>query len=322
MNPAADPQPHDAAAIAADVLGAPAATAERFPTGLAHFVYDVRLVDGRRAVVRMSRRDDIAAARGAVYWSSLLRPKGVPLPELLHADLSLARCPFPVVVLERLPGDDLGIIYRKLGRRELRALAERLAAVQAIVSALPPGRGYGYATSYDGRFAHAGWGGVVAAGMARSRARIRGGGIVDEHLVDPIERAAERFADYFARIAPTPFLHDITTKNVIVHAGRLSGIVDVDDLCFGDPLLLLALIRMALLADDLDSFYADQWREIVRPDAEQAAALDLYTALYCLDFIGELGQRFNRAASAPVDAAYLARLNSLLAELSRRCASG
>lgn len=74
MTSLADPEPHDAAAIAADVLGASAETAVRFPTGSAHFVYDVRLVDGRRVVIRMSRRDDIEAARSAIYWSSLLRP--------------------------------------------------------------------------------------------------------------------------------------------------------------------------------------------------------------------------------------------------------
>src|SRR5947209_2858710 len=104
MDATADPTPHDAGAIAADVFGAAAETVARFPTGSGHFVYDVRLVDGRRAVIRMSRRDDIEAARGATYWSSLLRPKGVPLPALLHSDLSLTRYAFPVIVLARLPG--------------------------------------------------------------------------------------------------------------------------------------------------------------------------------------------------------------------------
>ena len=312
----ADPVPHDAAVVASDVLGVPAERVARFPTGRRHFVYDVRLADGRCVVVRISRRDDIEAARGATYWSSLLRPKGVPLPVLLHSDVSLQRWAFPVMVLERLPGDDLGMIYQRLGRRQLRALAERLVSIQAIVAALPPGRGYGFVTSYDCEFPHADWGAVVAALLARSRARIRAAAIVNEGVVDAVEAAAERFAGYFSRIAPVPFLHDITTKNVIVHEGRLSGIVDVDDLCFGDPLLLLALVRMALLAHGLDPAYFEQWLDIVRPDAEQAAAIDLYTALYCIDFMGELGQRFNLAASASVDAAYLARLRMLLRRLS------
>jgi hypothetical protein len=41
--------------------------------------------------------------------------------------------------------------------------------------------------------------------------------------------------DALDAIRATPFLHDTTTKNVIVtHDGVVSGIVDVDDLCFGD----------------------------------------------------------------------------------------
>jgi hypothetical protein len=107
---------------------------------------------------------------------------------------------------------------------------------------------------------------------------------------------------------------------VIVHAGRLSGIVDVDDLCFGDPLLLIALIRMALLAHGHDPVYFEEWLDIVRPDALQRAALDLYTLQHCVDFMGELGQRFNRAEAASVDPGYFARLYALHAQLLDRIA--
>src|SRR5262249_43979250 len=95
---------------------------------------------------------------------------------------------------------------------------------------------------------------------------------------------------------------------------RLSGIVDVDDLCFGDPLLLVALIRMALLAHARAATYFDCWVEILRPDAEQRAAIDLYTLQFCLDFMSELGTRFNRT-EARVDPAYLARLRTLYGSL-------
>jgi hypothetical protein len=317
---AAEPTEQDAAVIAADVLRAPVEGATRFRTGAAHYVYDVRLGGDRRVVVRMSRREDIDAARGAVYWSRLLRPKGVPLPDLLHADVSMTRHRFPVIVLARFAGDDLGVVYERLSRQELRRLAERLVAIQAIVTALPAGRGFGYATSYEGAFAHASWRAVVAASLERSRRRIRTAGIVAETVVDAAEAAAERFAGYFTRIKPTPFLHDITTKNVIVHRGRLSGIVDVDDLCFGDPLLLIALIRIALLAHGLDPVYVEEWLDIIRPGAEQSAALDLYATQYCVDFMSELGQRFNRTQAAPVDPSYLARLHRLHAQFLDRIA--
>src|SRR4249920_3280794 len=138
----ADPTAREAAAIVAEVFGEPAATIVRFSIGSSHFVYDARLASGRTVVVRLSRPEHIEEVRGAVYWSHLLRPKGVPLPDLLHADLSMMRHPFPLVVLERLPGKDLGMVYPGMSRTELRALAERLVSIQSIVTALPPGGGF------------------------------------------------------------------------------------------------------------------------------------------------------------------------------------
>jgi aminoglycoside phosphotransferase (APT) family kinase protein len=108
------------------------------------------------------------------------------------------------------------------------------------------------------------------------------------------------------------FLHDITTKNVIVDGARLSGIVDVDDLCFGDPLLQVGLTRMALLASDHSATYADAWIDLLGPRREQVAALDFYTALFCIDFMAELGRRFNRAEPQPVEKTYVERLRTLL----------
>jgi hypothetical protein len=48
-------------------------------------------------------------------------------------------------------------------------------------------------------------------------------------------------------LPPIPFLHDTTTKNVIVTpGGTFSGIVDVDDLCFGDTRYVVALTLASL----------------------------------------------------------------------------
>ncbi len=311
-----DPCDHDAAAIAAELFGEPAVGIKRFATGSQHFVFDVSLDDiatggDRRFVLRLSRADDIGLAEGAVYWSKRLRPLGVPLPAMLHVDLEMRRHPFPFVVLERLSGRDLGTDFETLSTAERRALAAELHDIQNRVTALPEGAGFGYASSYEGAFPCQSWGEVVAGQLARSRRRIRAASIVDERLVDLVWNRVERLAGYLAAIRPVPFLHDITTKNVIIDRGRLSGIVDVDDLCFGDPLFLVGLIRVALIAHGRDPGYAQDWVDLLRPDSEQRAALDLYTAIHCVGFMSELGQRFNRTEPQPIDPGFLARLHSL-----------
>ena len=88
--------------------------------------------------------------------------------------------------------------------------------------------------------------------------------------------------------------------------------MDVDWLCFGDPLFTVALTRMALLSRGWETAYIDDWLELLDVDAAQRATLELYTAIFCVNFLGELGQAFNRATPAPVNETHVARLLAVL----------
>ena len=54
-------------------------------------------------------------------------------------------------------------------------------------------------------------------------------GAVDFAHVERVRRRMPQFAKYFFAVEPIAFLDDTTTRNVIVHDGDLSGIVDVDE---------------------------------------------------------------------------------------------
>ena len=70
--------------------------------------------------------------------------------------------------------------------------------------------------------------------------------------------AAER--DALDALLAKPFLHDMTTKNVIAtETGRFSGIVDIDDLCFGDPRYVIALTLAAVLTSAGPISYVEGW---------------------------------------------------------------
>ena len=139
-------------------------------------------------------------------------------------------------------------------------------------------------------------------------------GIFDPNVVTQIEYIAELLRDYFAAVQPTPFLHDTTTKNVIVDNGKLSGIVDVDSLCFGDPLLVPALTNMALLASNQATDYVDYWLSHLALDSMQRRVFAFYTVQYCVDFMGSVGQVFN-GNNMDNDKTYCQRLSTLFEEL-------
>ena len=72
---------------------------------------------------------------------------------------------------------------------------------------------------------------------------------------------------------------------------------------------------MALLANDWDTDYIHDWAYAWQLTGYQSEALDFYTALFCVTFMGEIGQKFNKD-SAIIDnekvVRYLKILDSLV----------
>jgi len=318
--PLAVPTERDALDAVRRFLDAEVAVVTRLPTGAQHYVYDVALVGGRGVVARLSLPEHRELVRGALGWHRLLRARGVPLPELLASAIESEDGPFPAMILERLLGTDLQHVYPSLTGTQRAAIAGQVAAVQRIVGDLPPGHGYGYAVSPDDPDLHPTWSAVIDASLARSRKRITAAGIVDPAHVGRVAHIVERHRSALDAVRPLAFLDDTTTKNVIVSEGRLSGIVDVDVVCYGDPLWVIALTRMSLLSRGQETDYVDAWLAALEPtpaqDREVLLRLDLYTAVFCIDFLSEFGQRFNKAKAEPVDPAHVGRLMQVLAEIT------
>lgn len=74
----------------------------------------------------------------------------------------------------------------------------------------------------------------------------------------------------------------------------------------------MALTRASLLNAGRDVDYTDQWCALLDVTPAQHRAVRFHTALCCLDFMSELGKRFNRESSTAIDEEALARLGHLL----------
>lgn len=199
--------------------------AERFPTGHAHFVFDVKTETGKNFAVRIAMPENRHLLESAVYWNKLLKPKGVPLPEIVASDL---KAEFPYLILERFPGKDLWLVYSELSKPQKKTLAAEMARLQAIAGTLPKAKCFGYLETYRTNSNCRTWFDVLLKYLERSRSRIKATGFFDTEIVDRVERKVRNYENYFSKIEPVAFFDDITTKNVIVNEGKLSGIVDVE----------------------------------------------------------------------------------------------
>jgi aminoglycoside phosphotransferase (APT) family kinase protein len=310
------PSEADAATLVLKLLSIQPRQVTRFRTGGTHYVYDVTLADQQHVVARMAATSP-ASLHGAVYWAQCLQPFNIPLPAILGDDRDARLTPFPALILEHLPGTDLGHVYHLLSHTQKVNLAVEIAQIQQQVATLPRGPGYGYAVSYDDPGLLPTWADVLEQSLTRSQQRIATLGRVSVAYVDCVRALLPRFSDYVARIPPIAFLDDTTTKNVLINEGRLSGIVDVDYVCFGDPLFTVALTHMALLSMGADLDYTDAWCAVLTLDAHQRAALTFYTCVFCVDFLSEVGHIGNQNTVTANDTQRITHLRTVFERLMR-----
>jgi len=150
--------------------------------------------------------------------------------------------------------------------------------------------------------------------LARARQRIIKNGYFDAEKVDRLSEAAGELDGYFAGVRPIVYLDDITTKNLLIHNRRVSGVIDVDWIGTGDWLTFAALTNMALLNMKYDTDYVQDLLEEMQVSGPERRAFLFYTLMYCVDFMGERGTWFmDKTVEASPE--IIQHLNNLYAQL-------
>jgi len=155
-------------------------------------------------------------------------------------------------------------------------LASQVVEIQRRVGKLPLGTTYGWAPiGVEAEFPT--WTDVVERDLAKSS------GPYYERLNAFYQSEKANLATVTAQ----PFLDDLTVKNVIVENGQLRGIVDVDMICYGDPLYWLALAETTVMLDvgEDGMDYGSQLRRLWISDRKPEKTLALYEGIFTAHFL-------------------------------------
>jgi Ser/Thr protein kinase RdoA (MazF antagonist) len=258
-------------------------------------VFRVQLADGRNVAVRMNRRD--GAFGFTRHNLDVLRTLGLPVPQVLASGAVPQGGGF--IILEWVPGHDLQHELAQMSEAQMTLLAQTVTDYQRRVASLPQSNGFGWAPI--GRHAtSARWTDLFGApsnevpaddapALDHIRARLRA-----------VRRAVE---PYFAALQPTCFLDDLTIKNVLVEHGVLCGIIDLDFVCYGDPLMAIGTTLAHIAADvgHAGKFYGEELIRCAAPSPDALRAIHFYNALWTTGFL-----------SAAEAAGHVARAKELL----------
>ena len=171
---------------------------------------------------------------------------------------------------------------------------------------------------YNDENSRADWADVITEHISRSKAGIIQNGIFSPDYADKTLGLLTGYDAYFKCVKAFPFIDDAKAGNVPVHNGKFSGLVDFDSICFGDDLYAIALTRMSLLKMNADLKYIDYLNSFRGVSPEEELILDLYTLVFCVDFMGEAGMKFNREAAALVSETDKQQLTEIFISLYTR----
>ena len=262
----------------------------RNTVGLAGYVYTVVFND-TKYVIKIS--DDKNLILGSTYWLNKVKDLDIPTPCVIAENLVNAPYYF---VMSFIPGKDLGLVYSSLLKSEKIIIAKKIIGFQKEIKKLPMAKGFGSLNSYeDSENICSSWEESLLNDINRAEEAIINNGIFSVEYVMKLKKIMPNFKEYFSSVKPEPFLDDITTKNVLIHEGKLSGIIDLDWISFGDDVLFLGLVTMALLSMKADLDYAVYLKDEMNLNDMQERALKFYVLMFCVIFMSEKGMCFNQA---------------------------
>lgn len=271
---------------------------KRCAVGQANYVYIVECKQ-QKFTIRCSTEK--AAYKQTIYWLERLSNIHVPVPEIIgHGEYQ----GYSYLILSYLEGQDLGLVYPQLTKEEKRTIAKEIAAIQNRVGMLP----------LEDVNENWSWESFIAYMLDRAKERIAANGYFDPEKVKQLKEQVVKLETYFSDIQPIAYLDDISTKNLLIQNGRISGIIDIDWMGIGDKLTFVALTNMALLHMECDTDYVDFILEEMQVNETEKQAFLFCSLLYCVDFMGERGMQF-MDKKIEVNDGVISRLNGIYERL-------
>lgn len=270
----------------------------RCAVGIGNYVYIIQC-DDNKYVFRCSAENN--AYTDTVYWLNKLAVLDIPIPKILFKGKQEE---YEYIILNYLEGKDIGLVYHELNKSEKKKIAKAVMEIQRKVSQLP-------LEDIDATWR---WETFVDEMLERADMRIRQNGYFDHGKVEQLRKQKVFLTEYFSNVKPLAYLDDISTKNLLVHNGQLSGVIDIDWMGVGDDLTFIAMTYIALLNMSCETDYVDYLLEERSCNAMEKKAFLFYSLLFCVDFMGERGMQFGDK-KIEVNEAVVNRMNQMYEDL-------
>jgi len=283
----------------------------RMTMGACNEVYSVELSSGS-VIVRMNENGRYL--KGSEKNIPILRSLGTKVPEILVSDYSMQFVPICYQVQSRLVGTDLGQVISSLSDGQLAAIAQHVVAVFRSLQSVSTNGKYGYFEDDDSGL-YDSWSEVMAAMIAEVERRDTKTGVVGGNLLGVARQIFSDCKPYFDSVPSICFYDDISSKNVLVHQGVFSGVVDLDGLAYGDPLEAIGRMKACWFGTRHGQVYLSEVERCLNLTERQRNIVTAYALLHRISWLSEKGIQWNRNTSNTIDSEAVERDRKTIADL-------
>ena len=271
---------------------------KRCAVGIGNEVYIVEC-ETEKYIFRCSTEENAYAE--TIRWLTQLSILDIPIPKVLFYG---AYEEYQYLILNFIEGEDIGLIYTSLTIAEKKQIAKEVMEIQRKV----------VHQRLDFAENSWSWQDFVNEMLDRAEERIAANGYFDRNKVEQVREKISVLDEYFSRIKPVAYLDDISTKNLLIHNGKVSGVIDIDWMGIGDNLTFIAMTYVALRNMEYETDYVEYLLEERSCTEEERKAFLFYCLMFCVDFMGERGMQFGDK-KIEVNDVVIDRLNRIYEEL-------
>ena len=285
------------ATIARNEFGAEPELIERMTTGICNEVYTVT-IGGREYIFRLNSEPRFML--GSHNHIPLFKSKGIRVPEILAEDLSKKVLPLAWQVQNKIPGRDITNVIETLTDDQLRSIGGEVANVFRQLSNVPNNGKFGVLWGDDRDLVDS-WSAEVARVTKVVIGWGRQSGVLDAKIEKVLTWLNTEYKSYFDRVRPYTYYGDICAKNVMVHNGQFSGLVDLDAIAQGDPLEAIGRIKASWYGTRHGKVYSEAVMDSLGLPEPQRKLVTMYALLNRAFWTLENGHQFNQNTSRTVD---------------------
>lgn len=265
---------------------------ERCSVGMVNTVYILYIGD-KQYILRLNSEN--GAYRDSARLLEDAEKVGLPVPHVIAKGCFES---YEYLVLTYIEGRDLGLVYNDLSREDKQRIASQTVRLQQLAAGLRCEKKCNP------------WYDFIDKMLDCAEERITENGFFDSEKVMRIKHQKEHLKSYFEELEPVAYLDDISTKNLLIDEGNVSGVIDIDEIGWGDPLTYIALTRTALLGMGCDDDICEMLLDAMDANDAQRRAEAFYSLLYCVDLMSERGMVFN-GKRVKVDDEVITRFNRI-----------